>query len=117
GDGGPATLARLAQPVGMAVGPDGALYIADSGNYRVRRVGTDGIIRTIAGTNICCTPGDGGPAANAYLDYPEAVAVGPDGSVYIATTYRIRRVGPDGIINTLAGNGTSCKSGGSSCGD
>jgi RHS repeat-associated protein len=106
GDGGPATAAKLLNPQGVAMGPDGSLYIADSGNNRVRRVGPDGIITTFAGTGINTFGGDGGPAAAAKLYEPLGVAVGPDGSVYIAdsSNNRVRRVGRDGIITTIVGN-------------
>jgi RHS repeat-associated protein len=113
GDGGPATQARLKQPKGIAIGTDGSLYIADTENYRIRRVGTDGIISTIAG-GFGGFHGDGGPATQAGLGLPDSVAVAPDGSFYIADTYnkRIRRVGADGIISTVAGNGEYIGSGG-----
>jgi RHS repeat-associated protein len=108
GDGGPATDAQLCNPTGMAVGPDGSFYFAESPQwnfgYHVRRVGPDGIISTVAGNGQCCYSGDGGPATNARIS-AGWVAVGPDGSLYIAAGYRIRRVGPDGIITTVAGNG------------
>ncbi len=109
GDGGPATRACLAQPWHVAVAPDGSLYIADRGHYRVRRVGTDGIISTVAGAGTGGFSGDGGPATLAHLSSPEGIAVGPDGTLYIAdaSNYRVRQVGSDGIINTIAGNGTS----------
>jgi RHS repeat-associated protein len=108
GDGGPATAAQLNGPAGVAVGPDGSLYIADSGNYRVRRVGPDGIITTLAGNGSSGFVGDGSPAAAARLTLPTGVAVGPDGSLFIADfwDHRVRRVGPDGVITTVAGNGT-----------
>ncbi|MGX2029945.1 PKD domain-containing protein [Methylocaldum gracile] len=107
GDGGPATHAQLNFPEGVAMSSDGGLYIADSGNWRIRRVGPDGIITTVAGTGQAGFSGDGGPASQAKLYHPYGVAVGPDGSLYIADTYneRIRRVGPDGIITTVAGTG------------
>ncbi|MCP5197341.1 MAG: hypothetical protein H6974_11225 [Gammaproteobacteria bacterium] len=113
GDGGPATQAKLANPSNAAVGPDGSLYIVDYLNSRIRRVGLDGIITTVAGNGALGFSGDGGPATQAGLYYPDDVAVGPDGSLYIADTYhhRIRRVGPDGIITTVAGNGASGFSG------
>ena len=108
GDGGPATLACLSQPWRVAVGPDGGLYIMDRGHYRVRRVGPDGIITTVAGNGTGGYSGDGGPAALAQLGSAEDVAVGSDGTLYIAdrSNYRVRQVGTDGIINTVAGNGT-----------
>jgi RHS repeat-associated protein len=108
GDGGLATQAQFWNPQNVAVGPDGSLYIADSSNNRIRRVGADGIITTVAGDGINGFSGDGGPAAQAQLDGPFGVAVGPDGSLYIADldNNRIRRVRPDGIMTTVAGNGS-----------
>ena len=107
GDGGPATQARLIDPHEIAFGPDGSLYIADSGNHRIRRVGPDGIITTVAGNGGYSFSGDGGPATQAQLNYPCGVAVGPDGSLYIGDSgnCRVRVVSPDGIITTAAGNG------------
>ena len=107
GDGGPAQGAALRRPQGVAVAPDGSLYIADTGNARIRRVGPDGIIRTVAGNGTVQFGGDGGPATQAGLGNPVGVAVSPDGGLYIADTghHRVRRVGPDGIITTVAGNG------------
>ena len=165
GDGGRPPAAQLSFPYGVAVGPDGSLYIADRANSRIRRVGPDGIITTVAGNGVSGFSGDGGPATQAQLciilraspwdrtaactsrtpattasaawgptassppwrderrcrlqrrrraghrrrnlTAPSGVAVGPDGSLYIADSgnHRIRRVGPDGIITTVAGNG------------
>lgn len=114
GDGGPATSAYLQSPNDVAVGPDGSIYIADTYNYSVRRVGSDGVITTVAGNGSFWnrTLGDGGPATKAWLD-PTGVAVGSDGSIYIAdeSNSRVRRVGPDGIITTVAGNGNWVYSG------
>ena len=117
GDGGPATAASLGPLGGLAVAGDGSLYIADTDNSRIRRVGLDGIITTVAGTGVAGFSGDGGPATAAQLSSPGGIAVGPDGSVYVSvgdfppTDNRIRRVGPDGIITTVAGNGSSGFSG------
>lgn len=109
GDGEQATAASLGFPMGIAVGPDGTLYIADTSNNRVRRVGLDGIITTVAGNGRTGFWNDGGPAKSSSLDSPYALAVGSDGSLYIAdlVNQRIRRVGINGIINTVAGNGLS----------
>ncbi|HEX2203192.1 MAG TPA: hypothetical protein VHG91_07830, partial [Longimicrobium sp.] len=109
GDNIPATQARLSGPSGLAVGPDGSLYIADSGARKVYRVSPDGIITTVAGTGGSGYSGDGGPATQATLIAPHAIAVGPDCSIYIAeiTGHRIRRIGPDGIITTVAGTGVN----------
>jgi len=109
GDGGPATAAKFEDPRGVAVGSDGSLYISDSSNNRVRRVGPDGIITTVVGSASSGFSGDGGPATAASLNFPTGVAVGPDGSLYIVDTFnnRIRRVSPSGLITTAAGNGSS----------
>ncbi|MET7391237.1 NHL repeat-containing protein [Streptomyces sp. NPDC005529] len=107
GDDGPAHQATLSAPFGVAVAPDGTVYIADTFNHRIRRIGADGIITTLAGTGQYGYGGDGGPAHQALLRFPEGVAAGSDGTVYIADTsnHRIRRIGADGIITTLAGTG------------
>ncbi len=108
GDGGLATDASLNTPIGIDISDDGTLYIADWNNNRVRAVSPDGIINTIAGTGISEYNGDNIPADTASLDNPSDVKVAPDGSIYIADTYnaRVRRIAPDGIIHTVAGNGS-----------
>jgi hypothetical protein len=123
GDGGPALQARLQGPAGQAASPsgkiatdaDGNLYIADSGNQRVRKVTPDGIITTVAGSGAEEGPlGEGVPAVQARLARPTDVAIGPDGSLYIADTDHscVRRVDPQGLIWTVAGIcGTSGRSG------
>src|SRR6185436_3179779 len=107
GDGGPATAATLDGPRGLALAPDGSLYIAEQHGNRVRRVAPDGVISTVAGNGSYGDTGDGGPAVLAQLAQPFSVAAGLDGSLYIADTgnHRIRRVGPDGVITTVAGIG------------
>lgn len=106
GDSGPAVNAALDGPAAVALGPDGSLYIADTNNNRIRRVDTKGIITTVAGDGRHWYDGDGGPAVNAALDAPSGVAIGPDGTIYIADTEnnRIRRVGTNGLITTIAGS-------------
>jgi len=106
GDGGPATQAFL-DPSGIAFGPDGSLYIADCNHHRIRRVGTDGIIDTVAGLNRSGFSGDGGPATQAKLSCPVYIAFGPDDSLYFSeqNNHRIRRITVDGIISTVAGDG------------
>ena len=113
GDGGPATSAVLAWPAGLAVDSGGALYIADRDANNVRKVAADGTISTVAGCFTCLALGDGGPAANALLSMPYAVAVDTNGVVYIADTlhFRIRKVTTDGTITTFAGSGAGSYSG------
>jgi RHS repeat-associated protein len=103
GDGGPATAARLASPSGVATAPDGTVYVADTINQRVRRIDPSGVITTVAGTGTQGTTGDGGPATQAQISAPNDVAVGPDGTLYIAAGYSVRAVSPDGVIRTVAG--------------
>jgi uncharacterized repeat protein (TIGR02059 family) len=107
GDGGPASEAQLNYPADVAIGPEGSLYIADSGNNRIRRVGIDGIITTVAGNGSAAYSGDGGPATWAGLQNPRGVEVSPDGTIYISDTLNhcIRKVTPDGIISTVGGTG------------
>ena len=114
GDGGPAKLASIDTPAGVALGPDGSLYITEIlGPSRVRRIGTDGIITRVAGTGVGGFSGDGGPAIEAQLRFPRDVEVAPDGSVYIADTFNgsVRRVAADGTIDTIAGTGEDAASG------
>jgi sugar lactone lactonase YvrE len=116
GDLKPAATAALNTPNGIAVAPNGNIYIADSGNNRIRMVSAaTGLIHTIAGTGDAGPPdaddielGDGGPAKDARLQAPMDVAVGPAGDVYIADMghHRVRVIdGVTGIITTLAGDG------------
>jgi YD repeat-containing protein len=107
GDGGPAAQARLAGPYGVAVGLDGAVYIADTGNNRIRRVGTDGVISTVAGDGSAGFAGDDGPATAAKLRQPRGLIVERDGAVVVVDTdnHRVRRIDANGIIRTIAGTG------------
>jgi len=107
GDGEQATNASLASPSGVAVDVLGNVYIADQDNNRIRQVGVNGIINTIAGNGTNGFSGDGGAAIDASLANPEEVTVDGMGNVYIADSgnKRIRKVGPNGIIVTVAGNG------------
>jgi glucose/arabinose dehydrogenase len=107
GDGGPATAAALNEPLGVAVMPKGGYLIADAGNDRVRRVFPDGTIHTVAGTGTYGSSGDGGPATAAQFQDPLGVAALPDGGFLVADAGagRVRRVFPDGMITTVAGNG------------
>jgi RHS repeat-associated protein len=109
GDGGSAIEARLDFPSDVELGPDGSIYIVDQGNHRIRMIDQHGIISTIAGNGEGGYAGDEGPADEASLYAPSAVAVSNDGTLYIADTAnnRIRRVSVDGAISTYAGNGES----------
>lgn len=112
GDGAQATLAAI-NAYNIAADSRGVLYIADAGNNRIRKVTTDGVISTVAGSARFGSSGDNGPATSAQLNFPQGVAVDRNGVLYIADTLnnRIRRVSIDGIITTFAGNGTATTSG------
>ncbi|MDX2030003.1 MAG: Ig-like domain-containing protein [Blastocatellia bacterium] len=108
GDGGPATQAKLARPIGLAIDPAGNLLIADSNNARIRKVTlSTGIITTIAGTGAVDSGGDGGPALQAFFKFPYGLAVDRAGVIYVLDRldHRIRRIGTDGVITTIAGTG------------
>jgi uncharacterized repeat protein (TIGR01451 family) len=105
GDGGPATAAALSIPRGVLVDGSGNIYIADTGNQRVRKVDTAGVITTIAGGGMLF--GDGVPATSARLPGPRALAFDPAGNLLISVAQqgRVRRVNlSTGIITTVAGN-------------
>ncbi|MGD1095611.1 MAG: hypothetical protein ABSB35_26900 [Bryobacteraceae bacterium] len=107
GDGGQATAAQLFNPVAVAVDALGNLYISDSGNYRIRVVSPKGIINTIAGNGTSVSTGDGGLAVNAQLAAPAGIVVDAAGNIYFSDgPTRIRKIGPDGTISTIAGNGS-----------
>lgn len=113
GDGGPAREATINYARGVAVGPDGSVYVADTFNHRVRRVErSSGTIDTVAGSGPIAYEGgfagDGGPAIAARLDQPNQVGFDGAGNWYLldAVNARIRKVTTDGIIRTVAGNGT-----------
>jgi RHS repeat-associated protein len=132
GDGGPALEASLLIPLELALGPDGSLYIVDVNV--VRRVGLDGIITTVAGKRNDGTSGSEGcggplgpndvPATESRMCPQQGIAVAADGTLYIADSGgggrpRLRRVGPDGIITTVLGDGQRCSYffGNPPCGD
>jgi len=113
GDDGLATSAQFYLPTNVAVDPAGNLFIADSSNSRIREVTTDGVISTVAGDGTAGFGGDGGQATSAELNNPVGVAVDRTGNLFIADSYNfcIRKVTPDGVIITVAGNGTAGFSG------
>ncbi len=107
GDGGPATQAQLRRPLGVAVDAAGNMYIADTNNHRIRKVDTSGTITTVAGDGTTGYSGDGGPATQAQLTYPQDVVVDALGNLYIAGANNncVRKIDPNGIITTVAGTG------------
>ncbi len=113
GDGGAAINAQLSAPYDVDVDANGNLYIADGGNFRIRKVSNSGIITTIGGNGTGGFSGDGGQATSASFFYPVGIAVDGIGRVYVADwgNNRIRVIDPSGIINTFAGNGSPSYSG------
>lgn len=107
GDGGPATAALLNTPFGVAVDAAGFVYVADSGNNRIRKILPQGTILTVAGHGQAISTGEGIPAVYAGLNSPHGVWADAAGNILIADTFghRIRRVDAAGIITTVAGNG------------
>jgi sugar lactone lactonase YvrE len=107
GDGGPAAVAELNYPMGVAFDASGNLYIADTENNRIRKVDRAGVITTVAGTGTQGYSSEG-PAISAELNQPTGVAVDNAGNLYIADNqnFCIRRVDTGGFITTVAGNGT-----------
>ncbi len=109
-EGVPAAQSRFWDARDIAFGPDGSLYVCEWGACRVRRIDPDGVIRTVIG--YWGQPGyggDGGPATQARLNWPRSIAVGPDGSLYIADggNLVVRRVSPDGTVQTVPGSRAS----------
>jgi sugar lactone lactonase YvrE len=107
GDGGPATEAELCEPSGVAIDTIGNLYIADTCNYRIRRVDTNGMISTVAGTGEFGYSGDGGPAIQATIGSLYGLALDIQGNLFFTDSYHnlIRKVDTEGIITTVAGGG------------
>ncbi len=108
GDGGPAVKAELNFPRAITMDAAGNLYIADTVNAVVRKISTNGIITTIAGTGTFGYSGDGGPASSAQLYSPYDVKIDAAGNIYILdrTVHVVRKISPNGTISTFAGNGT-----------
>jgi uncharacterized protein (TIGR03437 family) len=102
GDGGAAQNAEIRTPYGLAIDASGNLYIADTGNFRLRVVSTGGNISTLMGDGTAGNSGDGGPAARAQT-YAQDVAVGPNGDIYVVAGVQIRKIS-NGTVNTIAGN-------------
>jgi uncharacterized protein (TIGR03437 family) len=107
GDNGLATSAILHRPSGVVQGADGTIYFTDTANHRVRKVSLDGKIATIAGTGDPGFGGDGGPAAQAVLYFPDSLAMDASGNLLVVdqNQRRVRKITPAGVISTVAGNG------------
>ncbi len=112
GDGGPGRSALIAFPRGIAVSPDGDVYFSDSANHRVRRI-RNGFMATVAGSGVRGFFGEGVIARAAAFNSPRGLAFDAAGNLYIADTFnhRIRKVTPEGVITTFAGNGEKGHSG------
>src|ERR1019366_6320682 len=119
GDLGPAGNAQIKTPTGVFADGAGNLYIADVGNQRIRKVDASGIITTVAGTGAKGYSGDNIPAIYASFYNPVRVVVDPSGNVLLAdqSNHRIRKIAPNGIITTLAGNGVGTPANGAFSGD
>ena len=127
GDGGPAIAAsfdlswwlfsnnREASYGGVAIDGQGAVYIAQTGHNRIRKIDANGIVRTIAGTGVAGFLGDGGPATAAQMQRPSGIALAKDGTLFVAepVNHRIRKIDPNGTITTFAGDGVPPSSNGS----
>lgn len=102
---GPEAVARFDTPSGVAVGIDGSVYVADTGNNAIRRISPAGDVSTVAGGG--ASGQADGVGGDARFNGPIGVAVGPTGLIYVADTYndRIRRVTPDGRVSSVAGSG------------
>lgn|GEM_PF-5791631 len=111
GDGGPAVAAHLLGPSSVAFERDGRLLIGDSLDGRVRAVAPDGTITTVAGSGLDKPTPDGIPAVEFTLDSTKGLAADAAGDIYIADTLNIRKVAPDGVLTTIAGNGTAQSTG------
>jgi sugar lactone lactonase YvrE len=107
GDGGPALEATFGESIGVTPDGQGDVYLADTGNERIRRVDADGIITTVAGSGADGYAGDGGPALEAAFSEPVMIAVDDDGTLYVSDHHNnaVRRVATDGTITTVAGTG------------
>ena len=101
---GTSSRARFSYPFGIAVAPDGAVYVTDAGDaQRIRRIGADGSVRSVAGSTRGHADGAG---SNARFDTPSGLAIDAAGTIYVADTGNnsIRRLSPDGVVSTIAGS-------------
>lgn len=122
GDGGSATAAQIGFGASIALDTAGAMYFDSAtgdGGSSIRKISPDGTVSSVPGGDFSYSPGDGGPSVNAHLSWPNAVALDPAGNLYIAdpSAERVRKIAPNGVITTFAGNGQYCNSSPPSCGD
>ncbi|HYL38240.1 MAG TPA: SMP-30/gluconolactonase/LRE family protein [Bryobacteraceae bacterium] len=103
GDNGPAALARMHAPSGVALDAAGNLYVADTANHRIRKITPAGVITTIAGTGVPGAKGDNGQATQAQLHSPRGVALDSLQNIYVADTGNnaVRGINPSGVITTV----------------
>ncbi|GEM_PF-1554272 len=108
-----ATSSAVQYPTRLLIDPSGTLFIAEPNGHRVRSVSTSGIISTFAGNGFAGNPsqGDGGPATSAPIGVVESLARDSSGNFYLGTANQVRKVNPNGIISTIAGNGSTGDSG------
>lgn len=113
GDGGPGVSAKLDDPRGIVTDPSGNVYFCDRLNNVVRKIDTNGIVTTVAGTGVAGYNGDNIQGTKAQLNTPWRVTLDPAGNLYIADSVndRIRKLAPNGIITTVVGNGSPGYSG------
>ena len=107
---GPVNVAEFHGPSDVALSPDGSIYVADAGNRRIRKIGPDGVVTTVAGTDPETDLPNfirDGPALEAILLWPSAIALDAQGNLYILDRYRIRTLSVSGEVFTLAGSGHS----------
>jgi len=109
GDGGPATAAKINQAMAVTFDGNGNMYIADGHNSRIRKVTPSGIISTFAGNGTSGMTGDGGPATDATLEYPNGVTCDQSCNVYYTdwNGQKVRKINGSGIISTVVANGTA----------
>lgn len=102
---GTGTAARFQAPEGLAIAPDGTLYVADRGNRRIRRISPEGEAETWAGTG--ALGAQDGPGSSATFTDPRALARGADGTLYVADGNRLRRISTAGVVETFAGDASA----------
>ena len=108
GDGCLASATTIEGPAGFDFAPDGSLWFADTNHHRIRRVDPNGRVFTMVGTGVAGFSGDGGPADQAELNFPAGIVFDREGRLFVSDmmNHRVRRIDPDGLIQTVAGNGS-----------